>query len=50
MRQASRRSYRLNQKNNVSLYYLYYKNTVQENIISVMAERLKAVKILEGEF
>lgn len=50
MRQASRRSYRLNQKNNVSLYYLYYKCTVQENIISVMAERLKAVKILEGDF
>ena len=50
MRQASRRSYRLNQKNNVSLYYLYYKGTVQENIISVMAERLKAVKILEGDF
>lgn len=50
MRQASRRSYRLNQKNNVSLYYLYYKSTVQENIISVMAERLKAVKILEGDF
>lgn len=50
MRQASRRSYRLNQKNNISLYYLYYKGTVQENIISVMAERLKAVKILEGDF
>lgn len=50
MRQASRRSYRLNQKNNVNLYYLYYKGTVQENIISVMAERLKAVKILEGDF
>lgn len=50
MRQASRRSYRLNQKNNVNLYYLYYKGTVQENIISVMAKRLKAVKILEGDF
>lgn len=50
LRQASRRSYRLNQKNNVSIYYMYYKNTVQESLINYMAERIKAVKVLEGDF
>ena len=50
LRQASRRSYRLNQKNNVSIYYMYYKHTVQESLINYMAERIKAVKVLEGDF
>ena len=50
MRQAARRSYRLNQKNNVSIYYMYYAGTVQETLIKFMAEKLKSVKVLEGDF
>ena len=49
-RQASRRSYRLNQKNPVTLYYLVYKDTVQENLINYMAEKVRSVKLMEGEF
>ena len=29
---------------------MYYKNTVQESLINYMAERIKAVKVLEGDF
>lgn len=50
MRQASRRSWRLSQDKDVQVYFLYYKNTVQEIILSLMATKLEAAMSLEGKF
>lgn len=50
LRQASRRSWRLSQKNDVSVYYLYYTGTVQEKALSLMATKLHAAKTVEGDF
>ncbi len=50
LRQASRRSWRLSQKNPVTVYYLYYDNTVQERALSLMATKLHAAKTMEGDF
>ena len=50
LRQASRRSWRLSQKNPVSVYYLYYIDTVQEKALSLMATKLHAAKTVEGDF
>ena len=50
MRQAARRSYRLNQPNNVNVYFLYYEDTAQEVILSLMADKLNAAMAIEGKF
>lgn len=50
MRQASRRSLRLNQINDVNVYFMYYKDTVQETILSLMANKLQAAMAIEGKF
>ena len=50
MRQASRRSLRLNQSHDVTVYFMYFKDTIQENIISLMANKLQAAMAIEGKF
>lgn len=50
MRQASRRSLRLNQPNPVNVYFLYYANTTQEAVLSLMANKLQAAMSIEGKF
>ena len=50
MRQASRRSLRLNQSHDVTVYFLYFKDTIQESIISLMANKLQAAMAVEGKF
>ena len=50
MRQASRRSLRLNQSQNVSVYFLYFKETMQESVIALMANKLQAAMAIEGKF
>ena len=50
MRQASRRSLRLNQTNNVTVYFLYFKDTIQESVLSLMASKLQASMAIEGKF
>jgi hypothetical protein len=50
MRQASRRSWRLSQTKDIQVYFLYYKNTIQEQAISLMATKLQAAQTLEGNF
>lgn len=50
MRQASRRSWRLNQMHDVEVYFLYYRGTVQEKIIGIMATKLQAALAIEGKF
>lgn len=50
MRQASRRSWRLGQTRPISVYYLYYENTIQEQALSLMASKLQASMAIEGKF
>jgi SNF2 family DNA or RNA helicase len=50
MRQASRRSWRLSQSKNIKVYFMYYKDTIQEKAISLMATKLQASMALEGKF
>lgn len=50
LRQASRRSWRLSQKNPVTVYYLYYMASVQEKALALMATKLHAAKSVEGDF
>lgn len=50
MRQASRRSWRLGQDKPINVYFLYYRNTVQEQALSLMATKLQASMAIEGKF
>lgn len=50
-RQASRRSWRINQKApRVEVYVLYYQNTMQHKAIKLMASKLAVAGIIEGSF
>jgi predicted phage tail protein len=48
--QASRRSYRLIQKETCRTFYMAYKNTAQEKVIEIMAEKLVATSAIQGKF
>ena len=50
MRQASRRSWRLSQTKDISVYFLYYQDTTQEAVLSLMATKLHAALSMEGKF
>lgn len=50
MRQASRRSWRLSQEKDIDVYFLYYEDTIQEKVLSMMARKLKASMAIEGSF
>ena len=50
MRQASRRSWRLSQSNDVKVYFMYYQNSIQEQALSLMATKLQAAMAIEGKF
>lgn len=50
MRQASRRSWRLSQDKDVEVYFLYYKDTIREPMISLMATKIQAAMAIEGKF
>lgn len=50
LRQASRRSWRINQDHDVQVYFLYYKGTMQEQALSLMATKLQAAMTVEGKF
>ena len=50
LRQTARRSYRLNQEHDIEVYFLYYRETVQEACLSLMANKLKAAMAIEGKF
>lgn len=50
IRQASKRSWRINQTHPVEVYYLYYKNTVQEQLLGAISQKLKAAAAIEGNF
>lgn len=49
LRQASRRSWRINQTApRVEVYFLYYRNTIQERAMELMASKLAVAGIIEG--
>ena len=48
--QASRRHYRLNQKEECRTYYMAYRGTVQEVVISLIAEKMAATAAIQGKF
>ena len=50
LRQASRRSWRLSQDKDIHVYFLYYKNTIQEKALNLMATKLQASMAIEGKF
>src|SRR5207247_2535487 len=49
VRQASRRSWRIGQKEPVNVHHLYYKATMQEKAISLNVKKLRAALLTEGE-
>ena len=49
LRQASRRSWRINQTApRIEVYFFYYKNTIQERAMQLMASKLAVAGIIEG--
>lgn len=50
LRQASRRSWRIGQKKNVKIYYLFYKRTMQEKALQLMGSKMEASLAIEGKF
>lgn len=50
VRQASQRSNRINQTHPVTVYFMYYNNTIQENTLGAISQKLTASKAIEGDF
>lgn len=50
MRQASRRSWRLSQTKDVKVYFMFYRTSIQEQALSLMATKLQAAMAIEGKF
>jgi hypothetical protein len=49
LRQASRRSWRIGQKEPVNVHHLYYKGTIQEKAITLNVKKMRAALLTEGE-
>ena len=49
LRQASRRSWRIGQKQPVKVYYLCYSGTMQAKALSLIAEKLETALAVEGD-
>lgn len=49
LRQASRRSWRIGQKEPVNVHYLYYQETIQDKAITLNVKKLKAALLTEGD-
>ena len=50
LRQASRRSWRIGQNRDVKVYYLFYRNTIQEKALQLMGSKMEASLAIEGKF
>ena len=50
LRQASRRSWRIGQKEPCRIVYLHYEGTMQERAMTLMGRKLTAAQALEGRF
>lgn len=49
LRQASRRSWRIGQRRPVRVFFMAYKNTMQETAISLIAKKLEVALLVEGD-
>lgn len=49
IRQADRRTWRIGQTKDCSIYFLYYKDTIQEDIAKLMATKIVAAEAIEGD-
>lgn len=50
LRQAVRRSWRIGQTKPVRVYFLCYRNTLQEDLLRLMGAKLEAATTIEGKF
>jgi hypothetical protein len=50
LRQASRRSWRIGQRNNVNVKFFYYASTMQETCLRLMGKKLLVSLAMEGKF
>jgi hypothetical protein len=50
LRQASRRSWRIGQREPVRVYYLHYRDTMQSNCLRLMAKKMLVSLAMEGKF
>jgi hypothetical protein len=50
LRQASRRSWRIGQTARCKVFYLYYRDTMQERAMALMAKKIVAAQVLDGKF
>jgi hypothetical protein len=50
LRQASRRSWRIGQRDDCRIVYFYYSDTMQERAMALMGKKLTAAQALEGRF
>src|SRR5262249_14558427 len=50
MRQASRRAWRIGQRKDCKVIYLYYGGTLQSRAMSLMGKKMEAAQALEGKF
>jgi Type III restriction enzyme, res subunit len=50
LRQASRRSWRIGQREDCRVVYLYYESTMQDRALALMGKKLTAAQALEGSF
>jgi hypothetical protein len=50
LRQASRRSWRIGQRETCRIVYFYYEGTMQERAMALMGKKLTAAQALEGTF
>jgi hypothetical protein len=50
LRQASRRSWRIGQRDTCRIVYFYYEGTMQERAMALMGKKLTAAQALEGRF
>jgi hypothetical protein len=50
MRQANRRAWRIGQRKDCTVIYLYYGGTLQVRAMSLMGKKMEAAQALEGKF
>jgi hypothetical protein len=49
LRQAARRSWRIGQRRPVRVFFMVYKNTMQETAVSLIAKKLEVALLVEGD-
>jgi len=50
MRQASRRAWRIGQRKDCKVVFLYYRGTLQARAMALMGKKMEAAQALEGKF